>query len=688
MPIGSPVAQLGEGFHLALGPATSDDLRRPPCTRRRRLAHRHPLPARPGVLWRDRYRRRLAQCAPTHGRAGRDEVSGVQTAERCQHRQVGRQADPSAATGAPRTARRGAARPGRSPIWWPRADRPTNADHRARRGATVPRRGAGGRPGSAAAPGSRCLLVTATGREAEVATAAIGDLIGDDHVDDLPVLGNPAARTALTARRHRRAPRLPTLRRLAHPESTRPAARGHRHHHPVADPADGARPRRADAGPAGASATRSTSATSSERLVELAYHRVEMVERRGEIAVRGGILDIFPPTADHPVRVEFFGDEITDMRTFAVTDQRSIDPVAELVAPPPAARSCSPRRSGHRAAELSAAGTGDPTLAEMLGKLAAGIAGRGHGGADPGALPGRLVLLPELLPAGTHRRAGRPGTDPDPGRRPGPHRAGVPGRVLDGGRDGRPGADRPGRVGLPPAGRNTRQASMDLESAAVADRAVRRRRPGSPIPAAARRARTSPAGRSAAPRPTAARSRPPSTDARPSGRRTVAPPSWWWPGPAPRRAPPSRWPSRASARVERRRRRSPKHPGRRSSPSPAAGSRTASSSPAQNLAVITEADLTGNRGGAPEHRDQAAGPAAQRRRPAGAQARRLRGARPARHRQVRRHGPARTAGGADPRVPGRRVRAEQARPPRRPAVRADRLARPAVPLRRRRGARR
>ena len=50
-----------------------------------------------------------------------------------------------------------------------------------------------------------------------------------------------------------------------------------------------------------------------------------MVEKRGEIAVRGGILDVFPPTADHPVRVEFFGDEITDMRTFAVTDQRSLD---------------------------------------------------------------------------------------------------------------------------------------------------------------------------------------------------------------------------------------------------------------------------------------------------------------------------------------------------------------------------
>ena len=60
------------------------------------------------------------------------------------------------------------------------------------------------------------------------------------------------------------------------------------------------------------------------RLVELAYTRVDMVGRRGEFAVRGGILDIFAPTAEHPVRIEFWGDEITEMRMFSVADQRSI----------------------------------------------------------------------------------------------------------------------------------------------------------------------------------------------------------------------------------------------------------------------------------------------------------------------------------------------------------------------------
>src|ERR1700722_4746285 len=64
------------------------------------------------------------------------------------------------------------------------------------------------------------------------------------------------------------------------------------------------------------------------RLVELAYTRVDMVGRRGEFAVRGGILDIFAPTAKHPVRVEFWGDEVTEMRMFAVADQRSIPEIS------------------------------------------------------------------------------------------------------------------------------------------------------------------------------------------------------------------------------------------------------------------------------------------------------------------------------------------------------------------------
>lgn len=59
------------------------------------------------------------------------------------------------------------------------------------------------------------------------------------------------------------------------------------------------------------------------RLVENAYTRVELVVNRGEFAVRGGILDVFPPTLPHPVRIEFFGDEIDEIHEFHASDQRT-----------------------------------------------------------------------------------------------------------------------------------------------------------------------------------------------------------------------------------------------------------------------------------------------------------------------------------------------------------------------------
>ena len=62
------------------------------------------------------------------------------------------------------------------------------------------------------------------------------------------------------------------------------------------------------------------------RLTFMAYNRTDLVERRGDFAVRGGIVDIFPPLDEHPVRIDFFGDEIEEMRYFAVSDQRTFAP--------------------------------------------------------------------------------------------------------------------------------------------------------------------------------------------------------------------------------------------------------------------------------------------------------------------------------------------------------------------------
>lgn len=58
-------------------------------------------------------------------------------------------------------------------------------------------------------------------------------------------------------------------------------------------------------------------------LVMMAYERVESVEKRGQYAVRGGIIDVFSVDAEHAVRLELFGDEIDSIRQFDVNTQRS-----------------------------------------------------------------------------------------------------------------------------------------------------------------------------------------------------------------------------------------------------------------------------------------------------------------------------------------------------------------------------
>ncbi|MFQ5465669.1 MAG: transcription-repair coupling factor [Thermodesulfobacteriota bacterium] len=67
------------------------------------------------------------------------------------------------------------------------------------------------------------------------------------------------------------------------------------------------------------------------RLREMGYATMTMVEERGEVSTRGGILDIFPPMEANPLRVEFFGDEVERMRTFDISDQRSLADVERTV---------------------------------------------------------------------------------------------------------------------------------------------------------------------------------------------------------------------------------------------------------------------------------------------------------------------------------------------------------------------
>ena len=59
------------------------------------------------------------------------------------------------------------------------------------------------------------------------------------------------------------------------------------------------------------------------QLVAMGYRREHQVEHRGEFAVRGGIVDVFPSTADAPVRIDLWGDEVDRLTAFSVSDQRS-----------------------------------------------------------------------------------------------------------------------------------------------------------------------------------------------------------------------------------------------------------------------------------------------------------------------------------------------------------------------------
>jgi transcription-repair coupling factor (superfamily II helicase) len=69
----------------------------------------------------------------------------------------------------------------------------------------------------------------------------------------------------------------------------------------------------------------------TDRLAALGYERVPQVEERGEMALRGGILDVYPATADVPVRVDLFGDEVESLRAFSPFTQRTIRPLARVL---------------------------------------------------------------------------------------------------------------------------------------------------------------------------------------------------------------------------------------------------------------------------------------------------------------------------------------------------------------------
>ena len=133
-----------------------------------------------------------------------------------------------------------------------------------------------------------------------------------------------------------------------------------------------------------------------ERLAQLGYTRVPLVESRGEFAVRGGIVDVFASAAEHPVRVEFFGDDVDELRTFSAADQRTLETVEEVLVDP--ARELV--LDDETAATARLAADKLPQLAEQLHRLADGVAFEGMEALVTAIHP-TPSWLPDFLPDGS-----------------------------------------------------------------------------------------------------------------------------------------------------------------------------------------------------------------------------------------------------------------------------------------------
>jgi transcription-repair coupling factor (superfamily II helicase) len=100
----------------------------------------------------------------------------------------------------------------------------------------------------------------------------------------------------------------------------------------------------------------------ADDLVAAGYERIDQVTERGQFAVRGGILDVYPATEERAVRVELFGDEVDSLRAFSTFTQRSLGELERVELAPAAELAL-----GHRElAELAAGEESPPDIADIL----------------------------------------------------------------------------------------------------------------------------------------------------------------------------------------------------------------------------------------------------------------------------------------------------------------------------------
>ncbi|HWV25960.1 MAG TPA: transcription-repair coupling factor [Aeromicrobium sp.] len=237
------------------------------------------------------------------------------------------------------------------------------------------------------------LVVTPTVREAEELEEQIAQLVGAEHVAHYPAW-ETLPHERLSPRSDTVGRRLAVLRRLVHPGDTAETGPLKIITAPIRSVLQPQVAGLADLEPVELRTGDDVELEGVvERLAAAAYARVDLVERRGEFAVRGGIVDVFPPTEEHPLRIEFWGDTVEEIRRFAVADQRTLQNVDRVWAPP-----CRELLLTDTVRERARALAEDhPGLRELLGKLAEGHVVEGMESLSP-VLADRMELLVDLLP--------------------------------------------------------------------------------------------------------------------------------------------------------------------------------------------------------------------------------------------------------------------------------------------------
>ena len=241
---------------------------------------------------------------------------------------------------------------------------------------------------------STVLVVTATAREAEDLVEDLGELVGQASVAYYPPW-ETLPHERLSPRSDTVGRRLAVLRRLVHPTGLAEAGPIQVIVAPVRSVLQPQVKGLADLNPVELRQGEDAGLDNVVRaLADAAYSRVDLVERRGEFAVRGGIVDVFPPTEKHPLRIEFWGDTVEEIRQFAVADQRSLESVDHVWAPP-CRELLLTDEVRRRAAALALE---HPQLAELFTKLAEGHAVEGMESLAP-VLVDEMELLVDLLPS-------------------------------------------------------------------------------------------------------------------------------------------------------------------------------------------------------------------------------------------------------------------------------------------------